>query len=260
MEILGYIASVGIGITLGLIGGGGSIMTLPVLLYLFHVEPKTAIAYSLLVVGLSSLVGSIGYFKQKLVSFPVVMWFGIPSVISVFLTRKIILPLLPKYISVSEWKLSTDMLLVVAFGVIMILAAKKMIQKEKPQPIKKSKIPHHLSLILQGLMIGILTGLLGAGGGFLIIPVLVNFLKMDIKAAIGTSLAIIAVNSLLGFTFSIGQVPMDWSLIIGVSLAAMAGIGIGTYLSTKIDGKKLKPAFGYFILIMGTFIVLKNIL
>lgn len=261
MEILGYIASLGIGISLGLIGGGGSVLTLPVLLYLFYIEPRTAIAYSLLIVGFSSFIGSISYFKKKLVNLGVIVWFGLPSVLAVFLTRKLLLPTFPDVFELFGIQLKTDMILILAFGIIMILAANKMIQKEQLQKnITKNTINPNVSLILLGLLVGLLTGLLGAGGGFLIIPVLVNFLNMDIKAAIGTSLAIIAINSLFGFTFSIGSVHLDWAIIGGITAASLLGIVIGSYLSTKIDGKKLKPAFGYCILVMGLFIVIKNII
>ncbi len=260
MEILGYIASIGIGISLGLLGGGGSILTLPVLLYLFNIEPKTAITYSLLIVGFSSLVGCYAYLKRKLVDFSIILWFGLPSVVAVFITRNILLPAFPHQFSFFQFVVKTDILLVVAFGVIMILAAKNMIQKDNSHKENSNTKKPLGFLVIQGFIVGTLTGLLGAGGGFLIIPVLVNYLKMDIKAAIGTSLAIIAINSILGFSFSIGSVSLDWQIIGGIIAAAMLGIYIGNYLSSKIDGKKLKPVFGYFILIMGLFIVVKNLI
>lgn len=259
MEIIGYSASILIGISLGLIGGGGSILTVPVLVYLFAVDTVLATTYSLFVVGSTSLVGSFSYFKKGLVDTKTVLFFGIPSIIAVFLTRHYLLPAIPEHITnIGSFELSRSILLMIFFAVLMVFASYSMIKKEVDQNATTQNPSSKMSVVVQGLLVGMVTGLIGAGGGFLIIPALVNLLKLPMKTAIGTSLVIIAVNSLMGFGFSLGHYPIKWPFLLTVTLIAIVGIFIGTYLSTKIEGKKLKPAFGWFVLVMGIYILIKE--
>ncbi len=258
MEITGYLASILIGISLGLIGGGGSILTVPVLVYLFAVDTVLATTYSLFVVGSTSLAGSFSYFKKGLIDLKTAIYFGIPSIVTVFLTRHFLLPAIPeKVIQVDHFLLTKSILLMVFFAVLMLFAAYSMIKKDTKN---NTILPQTtaLSIIIQGSAVGIVTGLIGAGGGFLIIPALVNLLRLPIKTAIGTSLLIIAVNSLAGFIFSISQSPIQWSFLLTITFIAIVGIFIGSFLSTKIEGKKLKPAFGWFVLVMGVYILMKE--
>lgn len=259
MEIFGYIASVFIGISLGLLGGGGSIL----LVYLFGIDVFLATEYSLFIVGVSSLVGSFSYFKQGLVNIRSVLIFGIPSVISIFLTRNFLLPLIPDQVFVTgNFKMTKDLFLLLIFAVLMIIASYKMIRKNNV--LNKLNIQANknnaLLAVGQGSIVGILTGLLGAGGGFMIIPALVNLLKTPMKIAIGTSLFIISLNSMIGFFSSMNKVHIDWNFLGTISVISIVGIIIGTKLSKKINGKKLKPIFGYFILIMGIYIIIKEVL
>lgn len=263
MEIFGYIASVFIGISLGLLGGGGSILTVPVLVYLFGIDVFLATEYSLFIVGVSSLVGSFSYFKQGLVNIRSILIFGIPSVISIFLTRNFLLPLIPDQVFVTgNFKMTKDLFLLLIFAVLMIIASYKMIRKNNV--LNKLNIQANknnaLLAVGQGSIVGILTGLLGAGGGFMIIPALVNLLKTPMKIAIGTSLFIISLNSMIGFFSSMNKVHIDWNFLRTISVISIVGIIIGTELSKKINGKKLKPIFGYFILIMGIYIIIKEVL
>lgn len=260
MVIFGYIASVLIGISLGLIGGGGSILTVPVLVYLFSVDPVLATAYSLFIVGSTSLVGSISYFKKGLINIRTAIIFGIPSVISVFLVRTYVLPAIPETIFYKgEFTLTKSILLMILFAILMVVASMSMVRKDY-----KADSQHHSHkysvILLQGILVGGITGIVGAGGGFLIIPVLVNILRLPMKTAVGTSLVIIALNSLLGFLFSLSSITVQWSLMLSITFIAVAGILIGSYLSNGIDGKKLKPAFGWFVLIMGIYIIVKEII
>lgn len=262
MEILGYLASILIGVSLGLIGGGGSILTVPVLVYLFAVQPVQATALSLFIVGLTSAVGAVNYFKQNLVDIKTTILFGIPSIIAVYLTRKWIVPSIPKeIIQIGSFVLTKDLFLMLLFAILMILASYSMIKPSKKQENKPKKelnpLLKNLIPFLEGSIVGVLTGLVGAGGGFLIIPALVVVAGLDMKVAIGSSLVIIALKSLLGFLGeNLGDIPWDFLAII--SLFSILGIFIGTYLSKKIDGNKLKPAFGYFVLVMGIFIIVKE--
>lgn len=259
MEITGYSASILIGISLGLIGGGGSILTVPVLVYLFSVDTVLATTYSLFVVGSTSLVGSFSYFKKGFIDSKTVLFFGIPSIIAVFLTRHYLLPAIPEHVmNLGDFEVSRSILLMVFFATLMVFASYSMIKKDRKEDGANFKSANSVWVIAQGILVGLVTGLIGAGGGFLIIPALVKLLKLPMKTAIGTSLLIIALNSIIGFSFSLGHYPIKWQFLFTVTLIAIVGIFIGTYLSTKIDGKKLKPAFGWFVLVMGIYILIKE--
>lgn len=262
MEIAGYLAAVFIGVSLGLIGGGGSILTVPVLVYLFYVDTVLATTYSLFVVGITSVVGSFSYFKKGLVQLKTAVVFGIPSILLVFITRAFVVPAIPNTIfQLSDFVLTKDMLLMLLFAILMIFASLSMIRNKNKTAgdIQQNQPLNYPIVFAEGIFVGIITGLIGAGGGFLIIPVLVNILKLPMKTAIGTSLVIISVNSLLGFLFSLHHIAIDWIFLLAITSIAITGVLIGSYLSTKIDGKKLKPAFGLFVLIMGIYILIKEI-
>ncbi|GCD80726.1 sulfite exporter TauE/SafE family protein [Schleiferia thermophila] len=265
MEIFGYLASVLIGVSLGLIGGGGSILTVPVLVYLLGVDPVPATAYSLFIVGLTSAIGSYTYFKTNLVNIRTAIVFGIPSIAAVFATRAYIVPAIPdQVLSLGNLVITKSILLMLLFAVLMIAASWSMIKKDSPKPgdlsgagVQKFNYP---LILLEGTVVGILTGMVGAGGGFLIIPALVILSKLPMKEAVGTSLVIIAAKSLIGFFGESGDTPINWKLIGIVSAMAIIGILIGSSLSKKIDGKKLKPAFGWFVLVMGIYIIIKELI
>jgi uncharacterized membrane protein YfcA len=262
MEYIGYFASIFIGVALGLIGGGGSILTVPVLVYLFAVEPVLATAYSLFIVGLTSAVGSVNYLKKGLVNIKTAIVFGIPSIISVFVTRAFIVPAIPAEVfSVGGLLITKDLLLMLFFAVIMIAASYSMIKKDKvvADTIPQKQKFNYPVILLEGAVVGVITGLVGAGGGFLIIPALVILSKLPMKEAVGTSLVIIASKSLIGFFGEGGESVIDWQFLTTVSAFAIVGIFIGSALTKKINGDKLKPAFGWFVLIMGVYIITKEI-
>ena len=262
MVIAGYFASVLIGVSLGLIGGGGSILTVPVLVYLFSIDAVIATTYSLFVVGTTSVVGSLSYFRKGLVDVRTAFVFGVPSIASVFFTRRFIVPAIPNEIfSIGSFIVTKSALLLLLFAILMVFASYNMIKKRALQTDESSdKIPDYPLVIMQGLAVGLLTGMVGAGGGFLIIPALVNMLKIPMKKAIGTSLMIISMNSLFGFMVSLNQITIQWKLLLSVTSIAVAGILIGSFISTRIDGKKLKPAFGWFVLVMGIYIIIRETL
>ncbi|NBL65159.1 TSUP family transporter [Flavobacterium sp. NST-5] len=263
MEYIGYFASILIGVALGLIGGGGSILTVPVLVYLFAIEPVLATSYSLFIVGLTSGVGSFGYFKKGLVNIKTAIVFGIPSIIAVFATRALIVPAIPtEVITIGNVIVTKSVLLILLFAILMISASYSMIKKDKKtaneNKDEKQKFNYPLILI-EGAVVGILTGLVGAGGGFLIIPALVILSKLPMKEAVGTSLVIIAAKSLIGFFGEGEATTINWQFLITISAFAIIGIFIGVILSKKMDGAKLKPAFGWFVLIMGLYIITKEL-
>jgi uncharacterized protein len=264
LEIIGYLASILIGVSLGLIGGGGSILTVPVLAYLFGVTTVAATSYSLFIVGVTSAVGTVSYFKKGLVNLKTALIFGIPSIIAVFSTRAFIVPAIPNELfSVGSFVLTRDILLMLLFAVLMILASYSMIKKDKKK--EKSDEPqvqkfNYPLILIEGAVVGVLTGLVGAGGGFLIIPALVVLSKLPMKEAVGTSLLIIALKSVIGFFGESSETLIDWPFILIITSFAIVGIFIGFALSKKIEGAKLKPAFGWFVLVMGIYIILKELL
>ena len=264
MEILGYFASALIGVSLGLIGGGGSILTVPVLVYLFGVDPVLATAYSLFIVGATSLVGAFPKYKDGLVNVKTAVIFGIPAIIAVYVTRAYLVPMIPSTVfSVGDLVVTKAILMMGLFAILMVFASYSMIRDKKGvvenAPVAGPQKFNYPMILTEGVVVGILTGLVGAGGGFLIIPALVLFSKLPMKQAVGTSLLIIAAKSLIGFTGDLSQYKMDWTLLGIVTALAIVGIFIGNRYSRRVDGDKLKKAFGWFVLVMGIYILIKEL-
>jgi len=265
IEIFGYIGALLIGLSLGLIGGGGSILTVPVLAYLFGFSPVMATAYSLFVVGSTSLAGSYSFYRRGLVSLKTAIVFGIPSMAMVYATRAYIVPAIPDSImTLGEFEVTKGILIMVLFAALMVFASFSMIRGKKAPAVDKEAEPtkqkfNYPGIIVEGVVVGFLTGLVGAGGGFLIIPALVIFSKLDMKMAVGTSLLIIAAKSLFGFLGDVANYDIEWTFLLIFTGISIVGIFIGSALSTKIHGDKLKKGFGYFVLVMGIYIMVKEI-
>jgi len=256
--ILGFSAALFIGITLGLIGGGGSTLTLPVLVYVLGIDPILATAYSLFVVGSTSLVGAISYLNKKLVDYKAALVFSIPSFTAVFLTRKFLVPSLPDpLLHVGEFAVSKNLGIMIFFACIMLAASVAMIRNPKPRNEGEAGKPQfNFPLIAgEGVIVGLITGVVGAGGGFLIIPALVILAKLPMKIAVGTSLVIIAAKSLIGFLGDLSTQNIDWPFLLLFTLISILGIFIGSTLSKSLDEKILKTAFGWFVLLMGISII-----
>ncbi|RAJ82242.1 hypothetical protein CLV59_104467 [Chitinophaga dinghuensis] len=262
MLILGYLAAMLIGISLGLIGGGGSILTVPVLVYIFHLEPTNATTYSLFIVGLTSLIGAIGYLKRKQINLPVALLYASSSIFTVLATRRLLLPFIPDHIfSIGAVNITKSMLTMLLFALLMILASVSMIRNGHATVSDEKVVkPDYFRTALYGVAIGFITGLLGAGGGFLIIPALIMLMKMPMKEAVGTSLLIIALNSLLGFAGDVAFVHIEWTFLIAISAVAAIGIVLGTRMSKRIAGAQLKKGFGWFVLMMGIYIFAAELL
>ncbi|MEA5575444.1 sulfite exporter TauE/SafE family protein [Anabaena sp. UHCC 0451] len=258
--ILGHILATGIGISLGLIGGGGSVLALPILVYVMGVPTKSAIAMTLVIVGTVSLIGVIPHWRKGNINFKKAFIFGSATMLGAFVGAKIAgLPFI------------TDSLQMIMFAIMMLLAASLMIKRsfQKTAPtspenpnaeIYQPPICRYcwLWLLTEGLGVGILTGLVGVGGGFAIVPALVILGKTPMKEAIGTSLLILVVNAVAGFLGYLGQVELDWQLIGTFILAASLGSFLGAYLSQFIDAKKLQKYFGYFLIAVATFVLFQN--
>ncbi|MEQ8688470.1 MAG: sulfite exporter TauE/SafE family protein [Imperialibacter sp.] len=263
MELIGFSASVIMGLSLGLIGGGGSILTVPILVYLFGVDPVASTAYSLFVVGLTSLVGSVSHFKKGNVDLKTAFIFGLPAIISVYSVRKFLVPAIPDTImTIGSVTVTKSLFVMVLFATLMLLASISMIRKPKKKEEEHSDTHYNYLIILaEGLLVGGITGLVGAGGGFLIIPALVLMAGLPMKKAVGTSLLIIAMKSLIGFTGDLsGALIIDYRFMLIFSAFAIVGIFAGSYLTKFIPNEKLKPVFGYFVLVMGFYILGKELL
>ena len=263
IEILGFIGALVIGVVLGLIGGGGSILTVPVLVYLLYLNPVTATAYSLFVVGVSALVGALQNIKKGLVDFKTAIVFAIPAFIAVYATRKYIVPAIPeKLFDIGGFIVTKDIGIMVFFALVMLLASVSMIRgKCKNCDDENATVQYNYPMIiLEGLVVGLLTGIVGAGGGFLIIPALVMLAKLPMKKAVATSLLIIAIKSLIGFIGDIENLDIDWAFLLSFTLLSVVGIFIGIWLNKFIEGNKLKKYFGWFVLIMGVYILIKELI
>ena len=263
MEVIGYIASVFIGISLGLIGGGGSILTVPVLVYLFGVTPEMSTAYSLFIVGITAFIGSLRNASLGQIEYKTALVFAVPAFIAVYLTRRFLVPSIPDPVFSTEiMTLSKDTAIMVFFALIMLAASVSMIRSHKDEiEVAQKPIFNYPAIIIEGLLVGVLTGIVGAGGGFLIIPALVLFAKLPMKKAVGTSLLIITFKSLIGFKGDLDRPDLiiDWTLLLSISAIAIGGIFVGIYLTRFIDGTKLKKGFGWFVLAMAVYIILKQI-
>lgn len=257
MEILGYVGALFIGLVLGLTGGGGSILTVPILVYLMSINPVTATAYSLFIVGTTSTFGAIQNYRKNLVDIKNGFIFAIPSFIAVYLTRKFIVPRIPEIIIESPILITKNTFLMLFFAVIMIFGALSVLKKKSQDTNNEEK--RNLILIgIQTFTIGIIIGLVGAGGGFLIIPSLILFAKLPMKKAVGTSLFIIAMNSLVGFIGDVQNLEIDWLFLLTFSAISVVGIFIGMYLTKYTNESQLKKIFAYFVLLMAAIILLKE--
>ena len=257
--LFGFAATILAGATMGLIGGGGSILTVPILVYLLEIPPVLATGYSLFVVGLSALVGSVNYFKLGLVNLKAGTIFAVPAFVGVFLARKFLVPALPVEIfNLGNLVVGRDLIVMGVFATVMILASVSMIRGGSESEQEGELQFNYPMIALEGLIVGAVTGFVGAGGGFLIIPALVVLAKLPMKQAVGTSLMIIAVKSLFGFLGDLGNQSIDWGFLALFCLLSIIGIYLGTYLSRFVSSAKLKPGFGWFVLIMGLFILAKE--
>lgn len=264
MLALGYILGLLIGICLGVMGAGGAVLTIPVLVYLFQIDSITATFYSLFIVGITAMIGTIGYIRNQLFDSKTVVFFGIPSVISVILTTRILVPSIPNVIlGNSSYTLTKHLLLLILFAMLMIFSAIAMIRSSrviKQDDYTEMHKYRYGLIIVQGMLVGMVTGILGAGGGFLIIPALVLLARLPMKKAVGTSLFLITLNCIIGFASKYSTIEeVNWVFLFTFSSLTVAGILTGILFTKKISGEKLKKGFGYFMLIMGTFILTKEL-
>ncbi len=261
MELFGYLGGLAIGVVLGLIGGGGSILTVPIFVYALAIDPVVATAYSLFVVGFTSLVGTITNAFNKLIDYQIGITFAVPSLIAVYLTRKWLVPSIPDpIVDLNIFTITKSAGIMLFFSIVMILASYSMIKKRKQSNANHKKKPNLFLIIIEGGVVGVITGIIGAGGGFLIIPALVILTGLPMKRAVATSLMIISLKSLIGFLGDISHFNINWLFLCSFTLISILGIFIGIFLNKFIEGQKLKRVFGWFILIMGIYIICKELM
>ncbi|KAB7729995.1 TSUP family transporter [Rudanella paleaurantiibacter] len=262
LQLAGFSASLLIGVSLGLIGGGGSILTLPVLVYLLGINPVISTAYSLFIVGVTSLVGSVNFMRKKLVDYKAGIIFAIPSFTAVFLTRKYIVPAIPDVLfTMGDLTITKNIGIMVFFALVMVAASYSMLRDSRNGADADEQEPRfNYPLIgLEGAVVGVLTGIVGAGGGFLIIPALVVLARLPMRMAVGTSLLIIAAKSLIGFVGDVANLTIDWAFLLEFTALSVVGIFVGMYLSRYVASARLKKAFGWFVLIMGVYIISREL-
>jgi len=243
--IIGLLLSAVIGLSLGLIGGGGSILTVPILVYLLAVSPHDAVGMSLAVVGGTSIFGAMLHWKRGNVDLNSGLLFGISGIVGALLGSP-----LPKLVSAN--------LLLLIFGVLMLVVAATMILRKRGAVDETEHKPHPVQGILSGFGVGMLTGFLGVGGGFLIVPALVFFGGLSMKKAIGTSLFVIFLNCVAGLVGHISQSSLDWTLTAQVTALAVSGAIVGTFLSHRIAADRLQSMFAVLVLGVGAFLIVKN--
>lgn len=263
LHLLGYLGIIISGILLGLLGGGGAIIIVPVMVYLFGIAPVAATGYTFFVIAFTSLVGFYRYYGQNLVSIPTALLFGLPSVITVFISRRIILPALPEeFFQAGNFHFTKDMGIMILFATLMLATSYNLLIGKRPvaqhEVVEDKK---HGKLVVRGLLVGLITGFVGGGGGFLIVSALVLLLGMQVKSAVGTSMLIISINSVIGFIghASLGS-AIDWKFISIFTALAIGGIIIGNLISSLFSEGRLRKIFGWFLVVMAAYILMQEII
>ncbi|WP_282142958.1 sulfite exporter TauE/SafE family protein [Cellulophaga baltica] len=259
-HFFGYLGALLVGLILGLMGGGGSIFTIPILTYLFHISPTITTAYSLFVVGISASVGVLRNLKRGLIAYKTAVVFAIPAIVAVYFARKYVLAIIPvEVVTFHEIVVTKDMALMLFFAVVMLLSSVLMLQRNTLiLHDKKPRENNYIKIVAAGFFIGLVTGIIGIGGGFLIIPILVFFLKIPMKKAVATSLFIIAIKSLIGFLGDVSNLSINWTFLIPFTTLSILGIFLGIYLSSFVKGEKLKRYFGWMVLVMSVGVLWKE--
>ncbi len=226
------------------------------------VEPVLSSAYSLFVVGCSASIGAVNRYRHKQLSLLTAVYFGLPSVAAIFLTRRILVPKIPDVLfTIGQTSFSKGAGVLVLFAILMVFSAVRMIRSGNGKIVEIDEKPvSYLLLGFQGAFVGLLTGLVGAGGGFLIVPALVFIARLPMKKAAGTSLFIIACNSLVGFTGDVAARTIEWSMLLPFTLIAVAGIFVGFAFVNRVNSAQLKVGFGYFILLIAAWIFANELL
>lgn len=254
MEIFGYVALIGIGLVLGLLGSGGSMLSIPVLVYLFSMDVVAASSYSLFIVGITSIMGVWLKQKNQMVDIPSGMLFGGTSVVAIFVVRHWILPNVPEVILVNTFQITKRMLILTVFAaLVMISAVVGIVKGQATENQSGSQRKGYLLPI--GFVTGLVVGFVGAGGGFLILPALLVFGRLPFRAAVGTTLLVIVLNSLTGFAGDALSYSLDWQFLTIVTSLAMGGMLLGNFTHRRIPVYHLRLSFSWLMLTLGVWIL-----
>lgn len=260
LELYGYLAAIVMGLVLGLTGGGGSLLAVPIFVYLFKIDALTATSYSLGIIGVISLWGALGAYRNGDLKLGHGLFFGIPGIIGVLLSRRLFLPSVPDQVSIFSFTLSKNSLLLVSFALLMLLTSISMLKslaKKRSYASSHNTKPLSMSyLIVLGLGVGMLSGFVGAGGGFLIVPALLTLGKLDMKRAVGTSLLIIGMQSTFGILSDFHHLEvLDLKLFLAIVSLASIGMSIGTRARSYVSDTKLKFGFAVLVLVLAVGIL-----
>lgn len=254
--LIGTILFFLIGVVISLLGGGGSILTVPVLVYIFGISPHKATSYSLFLVGMSNWIAAIDSIRKKLVLYKQALYFAVPGLIVTFSVRRFVLPYLPEILwHTSIFTLTKGTGIMLIFALIMFWAAVKSLRGKNAPGNDLPKSYNFKIIALQGAGVGLVTGFVGAGGGFLIIPALVFTSKIPMKNAVATSLLIISITTTLGFLGDFNpSITIDWSFLLYYTGMAILGVLVANQIKSKFSNTFLRLTFGYLILIISLFI------
>lgn len=250
-----------VGLVIGLAGGGGSILTVPIFVYVFQIPPVLATTYSLFVVGTTALIGSLNHIWKKRVNLPITAAFALPSFLSVYISRRFIVPALPDLlVQINSFLLSKSDAILYFFAVVMILAARAMLRTDRPERgLAADGKPRYPALALDGMAVGLLTGMIGAGGGFLIVPMLILLAGLPVRQAVATSVLIIAINSFVGFLGDVGHTTLNWNFLLPFTGLSVIGIFIGMAFARFIPPHRLKKSLGWFILSVAVYMLMQEL-
>ncbi|MDF2478610.1 MAG: hypothetical protein K0S24_4093 [Sphingobacterium sp.] len=256
--IIGFLLAILVGLSMGLMGSGGSILTLPIFVYLFHIEPQYALDYSLFSIGVLALIGSVEPVTKGKVDLKTTAIFLIPSLVSVYLTKRHLLTAIPAQFHIAELSISRNHVIMLLFSFVILVSALAMIRRRKQ--LEVSAVMLHISQVLKiitaGLLVGIMTGLVGAGGGFIIVPSLVLLLGIPLKQAIATSLFIIGLNASFGLGANYQLLNhMNWPILLIFTLITLIGLQIGSKWKDRLEVVRLQGLFGYFLMSIGILIL-----
>lgn len=257
MEFFGYASLIGVGLLLGMMGGGGSILSVPILVYLFSLDVVVASSYSLFIVGSTSIVGTALKRRDRFIDVPSALWLGAPSLLTTFCTRKWIVCSIPEVLFMyGSTPLTRRALLLSLFATVVIVSAVMVLRSRQSTKNDFSSRPNPLALILAGVGVGFLSGLAGVGAGFLILPALILLAGLRFDIAVGSALPVIAMNSLVGFLGGLSSHPVNWIFLGSISMLAVLGMFVGNDVANRFPAGTLKRAFGWSSLVLGIWILL----
>ena len=261
LHILGYLGAILTGLVLGLLGGGGALLSVPILKYMFHIETSVATSYSLFLIAITASSGAYQNIRKKLIDYNAALYYGIPSVITVYIVRRWAMPNLPKIMfTVGNYAVDKDLFVLILLVLAMVIAAYKMITAKNTEGEQVAYTINHPRLIFFAVLIGAFMALVGGGGGFLMVPALVHFANVSTKKAIGTSLVLVAINSFIGFMGDVtSHIQINWPFFFTFLFFSITGVFAGHYLATYIHNSKLRKYFGWFLLVIAVLIVIKEV-